>query len=97
MDKCPSHYDSRVLELLSLFGLSVGDSAHVEQDYHWLAAIASLPPPKRSSVIVFLNFVLQEIGKNVLEEIGFMLAIDVRHVSEYSLKVWYGFLFEIFV
>ena len=87
MDECPSDYNSSLLELLSFFGLCIGHSSHKEQYNHWLTSIITLPTSKGSLVVRLLDFVLDELRQDVLEEIGSMLGIYTWHVLENSIEI----------
>ena len=96
MDEGPSHHNSRIFEGLCLLGLSVGGSSNIEHcDQRFVSAVA-LSTCKSGSVLSLFDSVLEEIRDGVLEEIGFMLGVDVGYIFEDAIEVTQSFFLEVF-
>ena len=96
MDEGPSHHNSRIFEGLGLLGLSVSSSSNIEHyDQRFVSAVA-LATCKSGSVLSLFDSVLEEIRDGVLEEIGFMLGVDVGYIFEDAIEVTQSFFLEVF-
>ena len=91
----PAHYDLRWLVFICLFGLGVSGSAHEEDDHHWPLLPHRSPAVESSGVIRLFEFLGDQFGQDFLEEVGFVLGIDIGHVLQHPVKIGLRLLLDV--
>lgn len=87
MHKTAPHNDLRILIQIRLLGLGIGRSPNKEHNHKRLVPARGPPPRKHRLVVAFIDPVLQEGRKHLLEDVRLVLGVDVGDVFEDTFEV----------